>query len=340
MEPGLEAEGWRLRCSLALALVACLAQTAVALLDALQPGPLSPLAWESTFGALFCAGLVAALLSGRVSLQSLEVAVTWIVSAALAAQLLQSAALPAPVAPRLYFVGLFVILCAVQTFAVRPALVWTFVILAAFSALALTRPPPTDTTLLLEMGVAVALVWQLAIFGRQVTRERVQRQEYHVLALTDPLTGVANRRAMYRHLEGTQGTGRTFAVVLLDLDHFKAINDRHGHAVGDRVLQRAAQVLRRALEPGDHVARWGGEEFLVLLPGADEARAAQVAARLWRALRHASGEDLPPFTASLGVAVAGPGDALSGVLQRADAHLYRAKAQGRDRWSLETVPAL
>ncbi|RVU21677.1 GGDEF domain-containing protein [Methylobacterium oryzihabitans] len=157
------------------------------------------------------------------------------------------------------------------------------------------------------------------------------------LAETDSLTGLANRRGLVAALARGAGIGRPVAgaVVLVDIDRFKAINDTHGHESGDRVLVGVAERLRGALRPGDVVARWGGEEFLAVLGTGDAAAAVAVAERLRVAV---AGE---PFaidggalvvTASLGVSVLAADEArIDAAVARADAALYAAKNGGRDR---------
>ena len=152
---------------------------------------------------------------------------------------------------------------------------------------------------------------------------------------TDGLTGVRNRRwfeeTLADEFAAARRQGRALAVALVDLDHFKQVNDVHGHQVGDEVLVRAAAALRSAARVTDHVARYGGEEFVVLLPGADGAEALAVAERLRHAVASSSGP--VPTTCSIGVAVTGgPTTSTSaGLVGAADEALYRAKSTGRDR---------
>lgn len=160
------------------------------------------------------------------------------------------------------------------------------------------------------------------------------------LAEHDPLTGLLNRRAMQvalerewqRHLR----LGESFALVSVDLDHFKRINDRHGHTAGDTALCSLARVLKAQARTIDGVARMGGEEFLLLLPGTDTGGGVNVAQRLRQAINAQpllfhSGVGVT-VTASFGVASPLPGDPqVDVVLQRADAALYLAKRSGRDR---------
>lgn len=149
----------------------------------------------------------------------------------------------------------------------------------------------------------------------------------------DPLTEVLNRRGFgeaYSRARARQRRGAgALALMAIDLDHFKAVNDQHGHAEGDRVLVKVANVIKRTLRESDSVARFGGEEFVVLLPDTTLARAEQAAVRIQALLAEAA---QPCCTVSIGLASQAPGDEpLDRVLARADAALYRAKENGRDR---------
>lgn len=173
----------------------------------------------------------------------------------------------------------------------------------------------------------------------------IHREQLRHLGLTDALTAVGNRRYFDQRLDEemmrAQRARAPLGCLFVDVDHFKGINDRYGHAVGDEVLQMIAQRIRSQLRGADVVARYGGEEFSVLLPQADLARAADVAERIRRAIAEApvaiSGSiDLLAVTASIGVATYtgtdGDGDAHSRrLLSAADTALYRAKQQGRNR---------
>jgi diguanylate cyclase (GGDEF)-like protein len=162
-------------------------------------------------------------------------------------------------------------------------------------------------------------------------------------ASTDALTGLANRRSFLEHAERQTAIatryGATYAVLLIDVDRFKACNDRYGHAAGDLVLKLVAEVLGRSIRQPDLAARYGGEEFVILCPNTDARKAALLAERVRRAiagaLPQASPEvPVPPpgVTASVGVATFRPGDAhVAAVIDRADRALYRAKRAGRDR---------
>lgn len=186
--------------------------------------------------------------------------------------------------------------------------------------------------LLLTVGISLSLI--ALMIWRLVTR-------IEHLTHRDPLTGALNRRAFERALGEAQAQlqrGRGFALVMIDVDHFKRINDAHGHAAGDAALRHCVQVWQAALREVDRLGRVGGEEFAALLPLADPrdgATAVAVAERLRQQLASQplawEGETLS-LTASFGVALPEAGDARGeGVLARADAELYRAKSEGRNR---------
>jgi diguanylate cyclase (GGDEF)-like protein len=161
------------------------------------------------------------------------------------------------------------------------------------------------------------------------------RKDEAAAATTDYLTGAVNRRAMARSLRQALHRARRhcqgYAVILLDVDHFKRVNDRHGHLVGDAVLQELVRCLRQSCRPADSIARWGGEEFLVLLPDTDEAEALQVAERMRRRVEAQPFAGVGRVTISVGVAVARDGERTREVVGRADAACYRAKHAGRNR---------
>jgi diguanylate cyclase (GGDEF)-like protein len=168
-----------------------------------------------------------------------------------------------------------------------------------------------------------------------------------MLVGTDPLTGVANRRKLMERGEvemlRVQRFKQPLTVIMLDLDHFKRINDTFGHTVGDRVLRQSAQACVAALRDVDLVARAGGEEFAVLLPQTPLSRALEVAERLRVAIEAVHVDVMEgrvPVSASLGVTDLGDGDtAFEQLLTRADRALYRSKAGGRNRVSHEGAEA-
>jgi diguanylate cyclase (GGDEF)-like protein len=176
----------------------------------------------------------------------------------------------------------------------------------------------------------------VSFFFRRASTAAERRMES--MAHTDPLTGLLNRRSMEQRLReaahGFQRTGRAFSVVMADVDRFKRINDLHGHAAGDRVLRAVAALFGERLRAGDAVARWGGEEFLLLLPETDLATASEVANRL-RATAEARLSDSAGLgdgvTLTFGVAVFDRPMRVDACLKQADDALYAGKAEGRNR---------
>lgn len=151
------------------------------------------------------------------------------------------------------------------------------------------------------------------------------------LAETDSLTGLLNRHALEHVLPELGEADAHVAVVMLDVDHFKEVNDRHGHVVGDQVLVDLARAFRAGVRLEDHVVRYGGEEFLLVLPGATSAVAFDTAERV-RAHVASSVRALgDAISVSAGVAVRAAGESRDGLIARADAALYEAKRTGRDR---------
>lgn len=174
---------------------------------------------------------------------------------------------------------------------------------------------------------------------------RMQNQ-FRRLAETDALTGAANRRAFMQYLDiQTQNAGRDeipLSVIMVDLDHFKLVNDAHGHGAGDRVLVETVRAIQGCLRDGDMLGRLGGEEFCVILPGAGLHSAALAGERIRAAVEAMTiateAGDPVPVTASLGVASLANSDLIvspDALLQAADAALYHAKDSGRNRVSLE-----
>jgi diguanylate cyclase (GGDEF)-like protein/PAS domain S-box-containing protein len=150
-------------------------------------------------------------------------------------------------------------------------------------------------------------------------------------ASTDGLTGLVNRRTAERELRELIKARHLFAVVIADLDKFKSLNDTHGHEAGDRALRLFAQTTKQTLRDNDLIARWGGEEFVIVLPELDRFQAVNVLDRLRRDLAVAHPGETARFTASFGVTDSGQADTLEELLSVADAGLYAAKQAGRDR---------
>lgn len=166
------------------------------------------------------------------------------------------------------------------------------------------------------------------------------RETLHTQAIQDPLTGLYNRRffndALHRELQRSTRRDTPVALLMIDLDHFKRVNDEMGHEAGDRLLREVAAMLRRGVRAEDVIARYGGEEFMVLLPETGLAEGQVLAERLRRAFKdlevHHGGQSLGRLTFSVGVAARPEsGDSPERLIQAADAALYRAKREGRDR---------
>ncbi len=202
----------------------------------------------------------------------------------------------------------------------------------------------------IELGHAAALLVflpMMALLSARMSsiRHRLSTQKADLtkalarieeMALRDALTGLFNRRYAQTLLEQSrlqwQRTKRGFSVALLDIDHFKRINDQHGHAIGDAVLRQFGQVAQNQLRVTDTLCRWGGEEFLLVLADENQPTQAEVAVqRLAQAIRDAGPVEGVSYTFSAGVTAHRPMEPIEAALERADAALYRAKAQGRDR---------
>ena len=204
------------------------------------------------------------------------------------------------------------------------------------------QPLLLGSWLWLSFDAAVPL---LAILSLRALEERDEAmRRLAEAAVTDPLTGLANRRgfreAALRALEECRRRDRPAAVLMFDIDRFKSVNDGHGHAAGDAVLQGMGAALHRAVRASDLVGRLGGEEFVVLCPGLDPTGAARVAERVRETLRaevpHPAGGEAV-ITASVGVARVRAGilaTALEAAIDAADRALYAAKEGGRDRVAL------
>lgn len=213
--------------------------------------------------------------------------------------------------------------------------------------------PPVVAAAYVGMVVVVLLSSTFLTTRVQSTREHLRRQKAELaqaleqirqLATHDDLTGLLNRRAMLDRMQLEQHrslrSGSPLLIAQLDIDHFKAVNDTHGHAAGDLVLQRFADTVRRNVRDTDVLARWGGEEFVLLLCDTPTADAVTLMERLRQAVQAMQvpvpqGDGPITVTVSIGLARHAPADPLAGTLERADQALYAAKAGGRNR----VVPA-
>jgi diguanylate cyclase (GGDEF)-like protein len=201
-----------------------------------------------------------------------------------------------------------------------------------------------DGTLSIAVQVAISAgALNTAAVGVYVLRRRVQRllEATEALSHQDPLTGLANRRLLVeqapRVWRQARREGSRVAAMVLDLDHFKQLNDAHGHAAGDAVLRTVAASLAATVRPTDVLARTGGEEMIVLGLVSDPAEAHRLAERLRAAVRTSRTDDDHWVTASIGIALArpldgeDPADAMWRLVDRADGAMYQAKQAGRDR---------
>lgn len=162
------------------------------------------------------------------------------------------------------------------------------------------------------------------------------KKRIELLSVTDPLTKLYNRQKfnevfeeMLMRQHWTQGN--TFGVIIADVDHFKSVNDTYGHQAGDAVLIAMADILGETIRTSDVLARWGGEEFVVLLPDVDMKKAALVAEKYRQAIEQMNFPEVRSITASFGVTVFSHGDTQEKMIYRADVGLYRAKKNGRNR---------
>jgi diguanylate cyclase (GGDEF)-like protein/PAS domain S-box-containing protein len=176
----------------------------------------------------------------------------------------------------------------------------------------------------------------------EADRWQARISELERAAYLDALTGIPNRRFVEMQLERLlrefEATGEPFAVLIIDLDEFKAVNDTYGHDVGDRVLRNVSATLMNSLRGRDLLGRWGGDEFVMLLGSASHQQCAAIAERA----RMLAAQTATPIasgyvgvTVSIGGAVSAPGDTAEQLLKRADAQLYITKDRGRNCWSVE-----
>lgn len=202
---------------------------------------------------------------------------------------------------------------------------------------------PIDASTLAQLH-SFNLVATMAILGMltvlYVTLIQETERRLHEAATTDSLTGLLNRRSMQEALHMAVARGKRqqhpLTVIMVDIDHFKALNDGWGHALGDEALQAVAQVLKGGLREVDHVARWGGEEFLIVLPVTSLEAAQPVAERLRQAvadlhIRAPIDGTRIPLSVTLGLSHILLDEAPDQAIQRADAALYEGKALGRNR---------
>jgi diguanylate cyclase (GGDEF)-like protein len=187
----------------------------------------------------------------------------------------------------------------------------------------------------------LALIGPAVICTQIIRRDQVIRQTVIRLSREDYLTGLYNRRRITELLENEIRRAirynTEFSVILTDIDHFKAVNDRFGHQVGDKMLTKIAEVIRSSVRATDLVGRWGGEEFVILSPETNIDGGFLLAEKIRTRLEATSFGEIGHRTASFGVTAIADGDDMENIITRADAGLYAAKKAGRNR--VEKVPA-
>jgi diguanylate cyclase (GGDEF)-like protein len=212
------------------------------------------------------------------------------------------------------------------------------------NTLLLREKEATERALVLEQhanrlqAVALGLIVLLAcMLAAAAWRSRIANSAMRTLAMTDELTGVPNRRDVLRRAEAVLVAavpGARCAMLIVDIDHFKSINDEHGHLVGDEILRAVAQALRAIVHEPAALGRLGGEEFVIVMPETDEGGARYMAERILSQVRALDVSPLLPrrrMTVSIGFTVSAPADTVTQMLRRADQALYAAKSAGRDR---------
>ncbi|RMD86984.1 MAG: GGDEF domain-containing protein [Alphaproteobacteria bacterium] len=198
----------------------------------------------------------------------------------------------------------------------------------------------TNVSHAFAVNLLLKLAARLRANNAQVSKNVQKRRQYERAAMFDGLTGIHNRRwldeTLHRMVERHQRGGSDLSLSLIDIDHFKSFNDTYGHAAGDHVLTVVAAVLSANLRPTDLVARFGGEEFVIIFPDTQVADAAVAAERVREAvaaeeLVMPDGTALPSVTISMGVSQLAPGMSVPELLKTADLAMYRAKQAGRNR---------
>jgi diguanylate cyclase (GGDEF)-like protein len=175
----------------------------------------------------------------------------------------------------------------------------------------------------------------IRIYVLDITQRKWAEEEIYLLATTDSLTGIANRRQfstiLASEIDRVKRYGTPMSLAMYDIDYFKRVNDTFGHDVGDHVLQALTSLVKENIRANDVVARWGGEEFMVLMPQSDVEAARNVSEKLRLAIAGHHFDNLDKLTVSLGVTAFEPQDDLNSLLKRVDEALYKAKEKGRNR---------
>lgn len=203
--------------------------------------------------------------------------------------------------------------------------------------------PPTGPSELGRLGTALQQFRDITAEarGRELALEQAMEAlkektaELEHLAITDRLTGLANRRkldlVLQSELSRSHRYGYPVTVILMDIDHFKMINDKFGHQAGDEVLQYVAKTIRKNVREVDTPGRWGGEEFLIICPETNLREAAHVAGKLQKQLKNSEASQVTTITSSFGVAELGANENETDLIRKVDNALYKAKENGRDR---------
>jgi diguanylate cyclase (GGDEF)-like protein len=175
----------------------------------------------------------------------------------------------------------------------------------------------------------------IRIYVLDITQRKWAEEEIYLLATTDSLTGIANRRQfstiLASEIDRAKRYGTPMSLAMYDIDYFKRVNDTFGHDVGDYVLQALTSLVKENIRANDVVARWGGEEFMVLMPQSDVEAASNVSEKLRLAIAGHHFDNLDKLTVSLGVTAFEPQDDLNSLFKRVDEALYEAKKKGRNR---------
>ncbi len=307
---------------------ACFAILAVALASS---GPAVGWVWLGPLAAGFCGFAIADRFMQRSDRPSLWIAGAWGFLPLLLAGAVVSTG--GPTSPVLMWFALPAVTLGAR-FDPWGMVVGTVYLLAVFGVSTAGVDPASAAAHSQSLVAATALILSTVILsGALVESDRAHRRR----ATLDPLTGLHNRNALEQRLAeldgqpSREGAGQSHALLLCDLDHFKDVNDRLGHAAGDAVLQDVAYTMRAVLRAGDSIYRIGGEEILVVLPGATEVDAVAIAERLRQAVRRRRPGGVG-VTISIGAALTKPSTVdTEDLVARADAALYAAKAGGRDR---------
>lgn len=219
--------------------------------------------------------------------------------------------------------------------------------LFANTAEALEKEKNLDYIILLELGFIIFLISSFWIYREsahkkykeqlnQLLRELEQKNRLlQEISITDKLTGLFNRvktdETLQTNIVMFERYGNTFSIIILDVDHFKKINDNHGHSVGDSVLKEFASILKQHIRSTDIIGRWGGEEFIIIAPETDAQGAIKLSEALRKVINTHSFAKIGRVSASFGISEISIGDTSKELINRADEALYNSKENGRDR---------